>query len=159
MATYLIDSILQLSVSISDKSYLCVYTAHSSWSCSARFLFAAHRSWSTLTIARCVLHSYMLNRQYIIALHEHIINPTFVFLHYTLLRSCSARFLFAAHQSWSTLTIARCVLHSYMVNRQYIIALHEHIINPIFVFIHYTLLRSCSARVLFAAHRSWSTLL
>ena len=34
------------------------------------------------------------------------VNPAFVFIQHTLLRSCSASVLFAAHPFWSTLPIA-----------------------------------------------------
>ena len=81
----LIDSILQLSISTSEKSYFCVYTVlHTILrSCSARVLFAAHRSGLT---AYCQVSSTQILKQ--IANYSSVgayqKNPTSVFIQHTI---------------------------------------------------------------------------
>ena len=58
---------------MSEKSYFCVYTAHSSQvlPCQSPVLLLTLAGLHCLYIARWVLHSYKLTRWHIIALFEH----------------------------------------------------------------------------------------
>ena len=126
LLSYLLQISLSVSVSILKRRLaqaICSYR-HEPWeyqlnptfvfkqhtllrSCTTKVLFAAHRNWSTLPIARW---EWAMSHEP----WEYQLNPTFVVMQHTLLRSCSSKVLFAAHRNWSTLPIARWVLHSYI---------------------------------------------